>query len=199
MERQRCPWGNILTKDYYIDYHDREWGVPVHDDRKHFEYLLLETMSCGLSWDLMLRKREVFRQCFAAFDFERVASFTGTDVERILSTPGMIRSPRKVAATIGNARRFVEVRREWGSFDRYMWSFTEGKTLVYRSHALQMPVRNSLSDRVSKDMKKRGFKYVGSVIIYSHLQAIGVINDHRPDCFRYEEVNRMADVELAEE
>ena len=194
MEKQRCNWGNLLTKDFYIDYHDREWGVPVHDDREHFEYLVLESFSCGLSWALMLSKREIFRHCFAGFDFESVACFTETDVRRILTAEGMIHSPRKVAATVSNAQQFVKIRHEWGTFDNYIWSFTKGKTLVYETHARHMPVRNALSDIVSKDMKEKGFKYVGSIIIYSHLQAIGVINDHQIDCFRYGEVNRNAAV-----
>ena len=172
----------------YIPYHDNEWGTPVHNDRDHFMYLLMESMSCGLSWKMMLERREVFRRCFADFDAAKVAAFTDDDVERILNTEGMIRSPRKIRAMIANAQAFVKVQKEFGSFDKYIWGFTDGKSLVYPSHQHTWITRNDLSDRISKDLKKRGFKYVGSIIIYSHLQAIGIINDHRDYCFRYKEL-----------
>lgn len=173
---------------YYLSYHDEEWGTPVHDERDHFMYLLMESMSCGLSWEMMLKRREVFRKCFAGFDAAKVARFTEDDVQRILATEGMIRSPRKVRAMISNAQAFVRIEQEFGSFDKYIWSFTNGQSLIYPSHQREWTVRNDLSDRVSKDLKRRGFKYVGSVIIYSHLQAIGIINDHRCYCFRYKEL-----------
>lgn len=173
---------------FYLPYHDCEWGTPVHDDRDHFMYLLMESMSCGLSWKLMLQKRDIFRDCFAGFDAGTVAAFTDNDVERIMDTPGMIRSPRKIRAMISNAQAFVRVQREFGSFDKYIWGFTEGRSLIYPSHQKEWVVRNELSDRVSADLKKRGFKYVGSIIIYSHLQAIGIINDHRHYCFRYKQL-----------
>lgn len=179
----RCAWAD--SDPLLQQYHDEEWGVPVHDDRLHFMYLLMENMSCGLSWLLMLRKREVFRACFADFDYERVASFTESDVDRIVETEGMIHSRRKVEGVINNARCFAIVRREFGSFDKYIWSFTNGRTKVYPSHQKHWCVRNALSDKIAKDMKRRGFKYVGTVIIYSHLQGIGIINDHAADCFRY--------------
>lgn len=172
----------------YHDYHDHEWGTPCHDERLHFMYLTMESMSCGLSWKLMLQKREVFRECFAGFDAAKVAAFTDADVNRIMSTDGMIRSPRKIRAMISNAQAFVKVQQEFGSFDKYIWGFTGGKSVVYPSHQHEWVVRNELSDRVSADLKKRGFKYVGSIIIYSHLQAIGIINDHRDYCFRYKEL-----------
>lgn len=166
-------------------YHDEQWGVPVHDDRQHYQYLLMESMSCGLSWLMMLQREDVFRRCFADFDAYAVARFTEADVDRILQTEGMIRSRRKIEAMIANARAFVDVAREFGTFDRYIWSFTSGQSLVYPSHQEEWAVRNELSDRVALDLKRRGFKYVGSTIIYSHLQAIGIINDHREGCFRY--------------
>lgn len=172
----------------YVKYHDEEWGTPCHNERDHFMYLLMECMSCGLSWKLMLEKREVFRQCFAGFDANKVALFDDNDVDRIMSTEGMIRSPRKIKGMINNAKCFLKVEQEFGSFDKYIWSFTGGKTMVYPSHQHEWVTRNDLSDTVSKDLKKRGFKYVGSVIIYSHLQAIGIINDHRDYCFRYKEL-----------
>lgn len=176
------------TDPLYLHYHDEEWGTPCHDDRDHFMYLLMECMSCGLSWRQMLQKREVFRRCFAGFDASKVAEFTDRDVAEIMSVEGMIRSPRKINAMIGNARCFVRVRQEFGSFDKYIWSFTGGKSMVYPSHRHGWVTRNGLSDTVSADLRRRGFKYVGSVIIYSHLQAIGVINDHRDYCFRYKEL-----------
>lgn len=166
-------------------YHDTQWGVPVHDDRLHFKYLLMEAMSCGLSWLMMLRREEVFYRCFAHFDAAAVARFTTADVERILATEGMIRSRRKVEGMIANARAFVRVSGEFGSFDRYIWSFSEGRSLIYPSHRSQWVTRNELSGRVARDLKRRGFTFVGSTIVYSHLQAIGIINDHRPECFRY--------------
>lgn len=171
-----------------IHYHDEEWGTPCHNERDHFMYLLMECMSCGLSWSLILHKREILRQCFADFDPLKVSEFNENDVDRIMATEGMIRSPRKIKAMINNARCFVKVQQEFGSFDKYIWSFTNGKTMVYPSHQHEWVTRNELSDKVTEDLKKRGFQYVGSVTIYSHLQAIGIINDHRDYCFRYKEL-----------
>lgn len=190
MNHLQCPvrCHEFEADPFYLPYHDDEWGTPVHDDRDHFMYLLMESMSCGLSWKLMLQKREVFRACFAGFEAAKVAAFADADVERIMNTEGMIRSPRKIRAMISNARAFVKVQQEFGSFDNYIWGFTGGKSLIYPSHQHEWVVRNELSDRVSADLKKRGFKYVGSIIIYSHLQAIGIINDHRDYCFRYKEL-----------
>jgi DNA-3-methyladenine glycosylase I len=188
MEKQRCPWAWCRKPGLYRDYHDREWGTPLHDERRHYEFLLMECLSCGLSFELMLRKRDIFRQCFADFDFERVATFTADDVDRIMQTEGMIRSRRKIEAMVSNAQCFIGIRKEFGSFDRYIWHFTDGKTLIYPDHQREMPVSNPLSDTVAKDLKKHGFKYVGTVIIYSHLQAIGIINDHQEGCFRYKEL-----------
>ncbi|MCI2080228.1 MAG: DNA-3-methyladenine glycosylase I [Prevotella sp.] len=189
-----CAWavGPFLKK-----YHDEEWGVPVHDETKHYEFLVLEAMSCGLSWELMLKKREVFRTVFADFDFRQVAKFTDADVERIMGVEGMIRSPRKIRAMIHNARCFLAIEKEFGSFDHYIWGFTKGKTLVYHRHQEEgeWETRNELSDALAKDMKKRGFKYLGSVILYSHLQAIGIINDHELSCPRYPELLKVTDVE----
>lgn len=185
---QRCPWavGNRLLEQY----HDKEWGVPVHDEKRHFEMLLMESMSCGLSWLMMLERREVFRQCFAGFDPKQVATFTEEDVCRILSTEGMIRSPRKVRAMVNNAKAFLKVAQAFRSFDQYIWHFTNGQTWVYPSHQKTICTHNDLSDAVAKDMKKRGFQYVGSTIIYSHLQSIGIINDHLDGCFRKQELSR---------
>ena len=187
-EVRRCAWAEINEANRA--YHDVEWGVPVHDDRQMFEHLTMECLQCGLSWDLMLKKRAIFRRCFDNFDFDRIAAYTDADVERILNTEGMIRSMRKVQAVIHNARCYQEVRREFGSFCDYIWSYSGGKTILYRGHdAGRIPVSNGLSDRISRDLKKRGFRYVGAVTVYSHLQACGVINDHRRDCPCYQKVN----------
>ena len=176
-----CGWANTDPLDKV--YHDTEWGIPVHDDRHMFEHLTLECMQCGLSWVLMLKKREIFRKCFDNFDYDRIADYNEADVERILNTEGMIRSPRKVNAIINNARCYQKVREEFGTFCDYIWSYSDGKTILYQGHdAGRIPVSNGLSVRISKDLKKRGFKYVGPVTIYSHLQACGIINDHDKDC-----------------
>ena len=176
-----CGWANTDPLDKV--YHDTEWGIPVHDDRHMFEHLTLECMQCGLSWVLMLKKREIFRKCFDNFDYDRIADYNEADVERILNTEGMIRSPRKVNAIINNARCYQKVREEFGTFCDYIWSYSDGKTILYQGHdAGRIPVSNGLSARISKNLKKRGFKYVGPVTIYSHLQACGIINDHDKDC-----------------
>ena len=176
-----CGWADTDPLDKV--YHDTEWGIPVHDDRHMFEHLTLECMQCGLSWALMLKKREIFRKCFDNFDYDRIADYNEADVERILNTEGMIRSPRKVNAIINNARCYQKVRDEFGTFCDYIWSYSDGKTILYQGHdAGRIPVSNGLSARISKDLKKRGFKYVGPVTIYSHLQACGIINDHDKDC-----------------
>lgn len=194
----KCAW----CRDGGVNeaYHDAEWGVPLHDDQKHFEYLMMEVMQCGLNWTMMLKKREIFRRCFDGFDFHAVAKYGEADVERILRTEGMIRSPRKVNAVIGNARRFIQIIEEFGSFDSYLWAFTGGQTCVYRRHHRgQWEASNALSDAVSADLKKRGFKYLGSVTVFSHLQACGMINDHEPDCFLYERLIGMASVRYVDD
>ena len=176
-----CGWASTDPLDKI--YHDTEWGIPVHDDRQVFEHLTLECLQCGLSWSLMLKKRGIFRECFDNFDYEKIAAYNETDVERILNTEGMIRSPRKVNAIINNARCYIKVREEFGSFCDYIWGYSGGKTILYQGHdAGRIPVSNGLSDKISKDLKKRGFKYVGAITIYSHLQACGIINDHDKEC-----------------
>lgn len=176
-----CEWAD--TDRLHKVYHDTEWGIPVHDDRCMFEHLALECMQCGLSWGLMLKKREIFRTCFHHFDYDRIAGYDEKDVERILNTEGMIRSVRKVNAMIHNARCYQKVREEFGTFCDYLWAYSDGKTILYQGHDTgRIPVSNGLSDRISKDLKKRGFQYVGPVTIYSHLQACGIINDHDKDC-----------------
>ena len=183
-----CDWAS--GEQMLLDYHDTEWGVPVSDDRLQFEYLMLEAMQSGLSWLTVLKKREIFRACFDGFDFEKIAKYDERDVERIMSTEGVIRSVPKIRAVINNARCFLDVRREFGSFSEYIWGYTDGKTVIYDGHADgYIPNSNGLSDRISKDLKKRGFKYIGSVTVYSHLQACGMINDHAKDCPRYAYIN----------
>ena len=176
-----CQWKNSSAE--MISYHDKEWGVPTHEDQKLFEYLLLESMQAGLSWALILRKRETLRSCFANFSPEKLAAFTEEDIERIMHTGNMIKSERKIRAMIQNAKAFLALQKEEGSFDAYLWSFSGGKSLCYQGHEKgAMPAKNALSEAISKDLKKRGFQYIGPVIIYSFLQACGVINDHEEDC-----------------
>ncbi len=178
---ERCSW--CLSNEAMIRYHDEEWGVPLHDDRKQFEFLMMEVMQCGLNWNMMIQKREIFHVCFDGFDFGKIVAYRESDIARILETPGMIRSRRKIEAVIHNARRFEEIRREFGTFSSYLWGFTDGKAILYHGHEKgAIPARNGLSDRVSADLRKRGFKYLGSVTVYSHLQACGIINDHDDSC-----------------
>ncbi len=182
-----CGWASASGLDK--DYHDTEWGVPLHDDRMQFEYLSLEVMQCGLSWGLMLKKREIFRRCFDNFDFDKVAEYGNADVRRIMETDGMIRSERKIRAIIGNAKEFQKIRREFGSFSDYIWSYSGGKTILYDGHGDgPVPASNDLSEKISRDLKKRGFKYMGAITVYSHLQACGIINDHDVDCPCYAEI-----------
>lgn len=173
-----------------IRYHNEEWGVPLHDDQKQFEFLMMEVMQCGLNWNMMMEKREIFRTCFENFDYDKVAEYGEADIQRILDTPGMIRSCRKIEAVINNARCFQQIREEYGSFSDYIWSYSGGKTILYNKHADGwIPASNGLSERNSKDLKKRGFKYMGEITVYSHLQACGIINDHGSDCPCYRRIN----------
>ena len=183
-----CNWEH--TSEANIRYHDEEWGVPVHDDRRQFEHLMMEVMQCGLNWNMMINKREIFRSCFDGFDYDRVAEYGEKDIERILSTEGMIRSRRKIEAVINNARCFKKIREEFGSFEAYLWGYSGGKTILYDKHEEgYIPVSNGLSEKISRDLRKRGFKYVGPVTIYSHLQSSGIINDHDRDCPCYRLIN----------
>jgi DNA-3-methyladenine glycosylase I len=180
----RCPW--CLATDKYIQYHDEEWGVPVHDDRKHFEFLILEGAQAGLSWLTVLNKREGYRRAFAGFDPARVARFTQAKIEKLLLDPGIIRNRLKVNSAVNNARQFLKVQKEFGTFDRYIWQFVNGRPTVNKWKTLkQIPPTSPGSDALSKDLIRRGFKFVGSTVIYAHMQACGLINDHLVDCFRY--------------
>ena len=185
-----CGWAfaNEMTRVY----HDTEWGIPVHDDRQMFEHLTLECLQCGLSWGLMMKKREIFRACFDNFEVDRIAAYDESDVRRILNTEGMLKSERKVRAVINNARCYQKLREEFGSFCDWLWSFSGGRTIVYNGHPDgKVPVSNGLSDRISRELKKRGFKYIGAITIYSHLQACGIINDHARACSCFDQINRM--------
>jgi len=169
-----------------IRYHDEEWGVPVHDDRTLFEFLILEGAQAGLSWSTILNKRENYRRAFARFDPERVAAFDRRKVQQLLRDPGIVRNRLKIASTIGNAKAFLRVQEEFGSFDRYIWQFVGGKPLVNKRKSLrQVPARSAESDAMSKDLKRHGFNFVGSTICYAFMQAVGMVNDHVVDCFRY--------------
>lgn len=184
-DRKRCRWVAGGDADY-VRYHDREWGRPVHNDRLLFEMLTLEGAQAGLSWLTILRKRAGYRKAFAGFDPRKVARFTAARKARLLLDPGIVRNRLKVASTVSNARAFLEVQREFGKFDRYLWSFVDGKPMIGRWRANQrLPARTELSDRISKDLKKRGFRFVGSTIIYAYLQAVGVVNDHMHGCYLY--------------
>ena len=190
---ERCSW--CCDNGIVQRYHDEEWGIPLHDDRKHFEYLSMEVMQCGLNWTMMLKKRDIFRKCFSDFDYTQVANYSEQDVIRILGVEGMIRSRRKIEAIIGNAKAYLKIIEEFGSFDRYIWSYSGNESLVYLKHQRgEGEVRNEISDKLSKDLKKRGFKYLGSITVFSHLQACGMINDHSPQCYMYEKLIRMGNV-----
>jgi DNA-3-methyladenine glycosylase I len=183
----RCPWP---TDDpLMIAYHDEEWGWPLHDDQKHYEFLLLDAMQAGLSWKTILNKRENFRRAFADFDPAGVARFTEKRILKLLSDPGIIRNRRKIEAAVTNARCLLEVQKEFGTFDAYIWQFTGGKTIDHRLKSLrQLQATSGESDAMSKDLKARGFKFVGSTICYAYMQAAGMVNDHLTSCFRYRQI-----------
>ena len=188
MSLQRCPWLD-LDKPDYVAYHDREWGVPVHDDRKHFEFLTLESAQAGLSWYTVLRKRANYRQAFAEFDPAKVARFNAAKVEQMLQDPGLIRNRRKISAAVENARHFLAVQDEFGSFSAYIWRFVDGEPIVNEFRTLaDLPATSRESDALSKDLKSRGFKFIGSTVIYAHMQATGMVNDHVLDCFRRSQI-----------
>ena len=187
MEKLRCDWciGNPL----YEQYHDEEWGVPVYDDNKLFEFLILETFQAGLSWITVLRKRENFRAAFDNFDYKKIAKYNQEKIDTLLENAGIIRNRLKIKATITNAQAFMAIQKEFGSFNKYIWKFTDGKPIknTFKSMS-EIPANTSLSDSISKDLKNRGFKFVGTTVIYAHMQATGMVNDHIVDCFRYNEV-----------
>ncbi|NOR29357.1 MAG: DNA-3-methyladenine glycosylase I [Lutibacter sp.] len=187
MDKVRCSW---CGKDpLYIEYHDTEWGVPVYDDAKLFEFLILETFQAGLSWITVLKKRENFRKAFDNFDYKKIATYNEAKFNELIQDAGIIRNKLKVKATISNAVAFMNVQQEFGSFSNYIWKFTNGKPIKNSwKNLTAVPATTKLSDEISKDLKKRGFKFVGSTVLYAHMQATGMINDHVTECFRYNEV-----------
>jgi DNA-3-methyladenine glycosylase I len=189
--KDRCDWG-ARPDALMMAYHDEEWGVPVHDDRKQFEFLTLESAQAGLSWSTVLRKRENYRRAFADFDPQKVARFTAKRIERLLADPGIIRNRLKVTAAVTNARTFLEVQEEFDSFDDYIWRFVDGRPIQNRVERMKdMPATSKESDALSKDLRQRGFKFVGSTIVYAHMQAVGMVNDHLITCFRHKPCARM--------
>ena len=187
MTKHRCKW--CIGDPLYESYHDNEWGVPLHDDRLLFEFLVLETFQAGLSWITILRKRENFRLAFDNFDYHKIAQYTDQKKEELLQNPGIIRNKLKVNSAITNAQNFIKIQEEFGSFDSYIWGFVDGKTIknAWKSQE-EIPATTPISDQMSKDLKKRGFKFVGSTVMYAFMQATGMVNDHTVDCFRYNEV-----------
>ena len=192
----RCVWpGN---DPLMIDYHDTEWGVPAHDDRKHFEFLVLEAAQAGLSWSIVLRKREGYRRAFSDFDPAKVARFTAAKIDRLTQDPSIIRNRLKIAAAVKNAKAFLAVQRQFGSFDRYCWQFVGGRPKVNRwKSSKEIPVTTPESDAFSRDLKQRGFSFVGSTVIYAHMQAVGMVNDHLAGCFRHRETRALTSAKRA--
>ena len=186
----RCPWGT--ADELYIRYHDEEWGVPVFDDQKQFEFLILESAQAGLSWHTILKKRKNYRIAYDQFDVQKVAKYDEKKIEELMQNPGIIRNRRKIEASINNAKLFLELQKEFGSFSNFIWSYVDNKPLVNHWKSIrEIPAQTELSERISKDLKKRGFKFLGAIIIYSHLQATGIVNDHLVDCFRWKECQKI--------
>ncbi len=185
--KKRCTWPS--NSPLMIEYHDKEWGVPVHDDKKLFEFLILEGAQAGLTWETVLKKRDNYRKAFHNFDPKRISQYTEKDIERLLSDLGIIRNRLKIEAAIINARRFIEIQKEFGLFDKYIWQFVDGRPIKNKFRSLKdIPTTTNESDSMSKDLKRRGFKFVGSTICYAFMQAVGMVNDHTIDCFRYTEL-----------
>jgi len=189
-DKKRCTWpGNEEKNKLMIKYHDKEWGVPVHDDRIHFEYLILDGFQAGLSWKTILNKRENFRKAFHNFDHVKISKYTDKDVERLINDAGIIRNRLKIKGAIINAQKFLEIQKEFGSFDKYIWQFTNHNTIYNNFKELkELPAKTKESDEMSEDLKKRGFKFVGPTICYAYMQGAGMVNDHVVDCFRYGEL-----------
>ena len=193
VQPSRCPWGSMATDPLMRDYHDREWGVPVHDDRKHFEFLLLEGAQAGLSWSTILHRRSGYARAFDDFDPAKVARFSDSRIQKLTLDPSIIRNRRKIESAVRNAKAFLAVQKEYGSFDAYAWGFVGGKPRINRWRSVrEVPANSEESDAFSKDLGKRGFGFVGSTIVYAHMQAVGMVNDHLVDCFRYRELSNVA-------
>lgn len=189
MTKQRCAWCG--DDPLYIAYHDTEWGVPVYDDQTLFEFLLLETFQAGLSWITILRKRENFREAFDGFDYKKIAQYNQNKIDSLLTNSGIIRNKLKVKSAVSNAQSFMKVQEEFGSFSTYIWGFVDGKPIQNELKSLKnAPANTPLSDTISKDLKKRGFKFVGSTVVYAHMQATGMVNDHVTSCFRHKEIKK---------
>jgi DNA-3-methyladenine glycosylase I len=187
---KRCTWCG--EEPIYVDYHDKEWGVPLHDENQLFEFLILEGAQAGLSWITILKKRYAYRKAYHYFDVEKVARFNSRSVERLLNNAGIVRNRLKIEASITNARAFLDIQDEYGSFDKYIWEYVNGTPIKNKFNTLkQIPASTSLSDTISKDLKKRGFKFVGSTIVYAFMQATGMVNDHIADCYRYKEIAKL--------
>jgi DNA-3-methyladenine glycosylase I len=189
IKKERCAWAE--SNPLMIKYHDVEWGTPVHDDRKLFEFLILEGAQAGLSWSIVLKKRKNYRKAFDNFDPKKIAKYTKKDIKRLLADSGIIRNRLKITATINNAKKFLDVQKESGSFDKYIWQFVNYKMIRKAFKTLsELPARTKESDAMSKDLRKRGFKFIGATICYAFMQAVGMVNDHTTDCFRYDEINK---------
>jgi DNA-3-methyladenine glycosylase I len=189
---KRCPWPTVGDK-LYLAYHDKEWGVPVHNDRKIYEFLVLEAFQAGLSWRTVLYKRENFRKAFAGFDYRRVARFGRREIARLLKNAGIIRNRQKIEAAINNAKRFLEVRREYGTFDKYMWSWVNDKPIIHKLRSVKdYPPYTEEAVAWAKDLKSRGFKFLGPTVLYAHMQAVGMVNDHIIDCFRRNDSSKLS-------
>tara|TARA_Y100000310_G_C20440586_1_gene695912 strand:+ start:247 stop:813 length:567 start_codon:yes stop_codon:yes gene_type:complete len=187
--KKRCSWPS--NNELMIKYHDEEWGVPLHDDKKLFEFIVLDSAQAGLSWQTILNRREGYRKAFSNFDYKKVAKYTQKDVDRLLKDERIIRNKLKIKTTITNAQNFIKIQKEFGSFDKYIWSFVNHKPIVNKNKNMSdIPANTEVSDEVSKDLKKRGFKFVGSTICYAFMQAAGLVNDHIVSCFRYKECQR---------
>lgn len=185
----RCPWPK--DDELMIKYHDEEWGVPAHNDRKLFEFLLLEGFQAGLSWRTILHKRKNFRKAFDNFDFNKIAEYDKRKINSLMKDEGIIRNKLKIQAAVTNAKAFIQIRKEFGTFDKYIWSFVNYKPIINKFKSLEeLPARTELSDKISDDLKKLGFKFVGSTVIYAHMQATGMVNDHLVSCYRYKKLNR---------
>ncbi len=185
---KRCQWVNN-TLQAYIDYHDYEWGVPIHNDKKHFEFLVLESAQAGLSWSTILKKREGYRKVYQNFNPEIVSNYNENDTQKLLNNPSIVRNRKKIEASINNAQCFIEVQNNFGSYDNFIWSFVDHKPIKNLWKDIgQVPSKTELSDKISKDLRKRGFRFLGSTIIYAYMQAVGLVNDHTTECFRYKEL-----------
>jgi len=185
-KKKRCNWAYAGMSDAYIDYHDEEWGIPAYDDKTQFEFLILEGAQAGLSWSTILNKRAGYEKNFANFDVNKVARFTQKRIEKILQDPAVVRNKLKVNSAVTNAKLFIEVQKEFGSFSKFIWSYVDGKPIINKFYKREdVPATTPISDKLSKDLKKRGFKFTGSTVMYAYMQAVGMVNDHTTDCFKY--------------